>query len=1026
MNWLRSCLILFFLYPINLIGFQNDVNPVLDLTFEGSVFDSALNHTNITKFKELFTVDRKGNENDAFYFDGTKDSRLVIPYKRWDEGTSIWHDKNSYKKDSNLLMFWVKIDGFIDNEGDLEAIIFEKGNQSPIGTIGISPDKIVLNSMWSDLRRDVDIEFKTGVWYHLGFILDPNTETIRVYRNGSFVKEWVSTWFPTSDNGLLDLKIGNSVLTGSRFKGSLDDIKFYHTGNVENYIRIENDLMPVQRVDSTRVLNLKFNTDLTDSSITNNEVSNQGGLFVPDRFGNFDRAYEFKNQGDKLSINFEDSTKAFNDFSKFSITSWLKIDAFNENGSVIFQKPNYFRTAESYTPERNKTYQISQGFKFFINRNGRLSLLVDKSDNYLGGIRFTDGNLKVLPQNEWLHVAAVYDNGDFKLYINGELQSMWHKYISNSDWKNIKGGSMLIGNDSTSESTFFGQIDDLEIFDYTISSEEIAGMIDFTEPEKSFEPKELLFLPFDSVNSDKRIIFGDIELKSENFTIDRFNNVKGSYSFDSVSVPVQIKNMDSVYDSVSKGLTISSWIRIDSLRSFSFEDEYHSAIVSRIDQKYSDKFSFGVQVGNPHSYLESNESALFLDLNGIKLNAPSDKVQLGYWMHVAGTYDGGKAKLYINGELVAEEEFRIKLNLSNSGVFIGSEENGTAPFFGSMDELRVYNYPIEQEEIQDFYNDRFKGYELGRKELIKLNFNNSLADSSSYSHSFDFGQTALTFSEDRFNNQDSALLIDGLNSSIFLQDSDSILDSLSSSMTATMWVKLNSEGTQHTAATLLSRDDGDMNQYSIKLERGKNSNSNLRQLVFSIGGVELMYIDEPLQSDKWFHVAVSYDGLKMKLYLNGVLRKEFKYSGIIRVNDSRLILGNNRDKSAPFTGSIDDFGLYSYALEDSVIASMIDVEVINVSNEEVFDTPSSVHLHQNYPNPFNPTTQIKFSIPFSDLVNLTVYDIIGRKVKVLINKKLPSGDHQIYFNATDLSSGVYIYRLQTSTTILSKKMTLIK
>ena len=1026
MNCLKSCLLLFFLYPISLFGFQSDIKPVLDLAFEGSVFDSALNHTNITKFKELYTDDRNGDENNAFYFDGTSNSRFVIPYKRWDEGTSIWNDEYSYKKDPNLFMFWIRIDEFLDNEGDLEAIVFEKGSQSPTGTIGITPEKILLNSMWGDLRRDIDIEFNTGVWYHLGFVIDPNTETIRVYRDGLFIEELFSTWFPTSSSGYYDLKVGNSALTNAKFKGALDEIKFYHTGDVENIIRKENNLNPFMRVDSTQILGLSFSTNLDDSSIVDNKVSNTGGTFVKDRFGKQNQAFTFDEVNDRLSIDFEDSTKAFNDLSQFSITSWVKIKSFNENGSVIFQKPNYFRTGESSSPEKEKTYQISQGFRFYINKYGRPSLLIDKSEESKGQIFFTNGNLKNLPQNEWHHVAAVYENGDFKLFINGELQPIQSKYVSNNDWIDIKGESMLIGNNSTSESAFFGQIDELQIFDYPISSQYIAEMIDYVEPEKSIDPRELLYLPFDSAKTESRIVFGDLELKPDNFTIDRFNTFNNAYNFKPDSELLKIENMGALYDSVYKGISISTWVRIDSLKPISHEGKNHSVIISRIDQQYSDKFSLSVEKGNPYSFEDRNKNTLTFDLNGIKIWTSSDKVQSGYWMHVVGTYDGEKARLYLNGDLETERDFRLKLNLSKSNIFIGNQEGGNAPLFGSLDDLKMYNYAIKKEEINRFYEDRFLGYELGKKELIKLNFNNSLTDSSSYSHSFDFGQTVLTFSEDRFNNQDSALYIDGLKSNIFLEDSDSILDSLSRSMTATMWVKINSEETNLAATTLLSRDDGDLNQYSIKLEREEHSNSNLRQLVFSIGGVELKYIDEPLQSDKWFHIAASYDGIMMRLYLNGILRKEFNYSGLIRVNNSRLKLGNDSFNTTPFVGSIDDFSMYSYALSDSVIASMIDVDVVKVSNEEVLEVPEKVHLHQNFPNPFNPSTQIEFTLPAADIVNITVYDILGREVKVLTNEKLGSGSHQISFNATNLSSGVYIYRLQTSTTVISKKMTLIK
>ncbi|MBN1153820.1 T9SS type A sorting domain-containing protein [candidate division KSB1 bacterium] len=88
--------------------------------------------------------------------------------------------------------------------------------------------------------------------------------------------------------------------------------------------------------------------------------------------------------------------------------------------------------------------------------------------------------------------------------------------------------------------------------------------------------------------------------------------------------------------------------------------------------------------------------------------------------------------------------------------------------------------------------------------------------------------------------------------------------------------------------------------------------------------------------------------------------------------------------------------------------------------------PADFSLMQNYPNPFNPTTTIRFTLAKTENAVLTVYDLLGRKVAVLVNNKLDAGDHSISFDASDLSSGIYIYRLQTEAQTLTKKMTLLQ
>lgn len=90
------------------------------------------------------------------------------------------------------------------------------------------------------------------------------------------------------------------------------------------------------------------------------------------------------------------------------------------------------------------------------------------------------------------------------------------------------------------------------------------------------------------------------------------------------------------------------------------------------------------------------------------------------------------------------------------------------------------------------------------------------------------------------------------------------------------------------------------------------------------------------------------------------------------------------------------------------------------------ESPSSITLEQNYPNPFNPTTSIRFALRTSDFARLAVYDLLGREVAVLVNEVLPEGEHKIDFDASNLASGVYLYRLESSGRSVMKRMTLLK
>lgn len=98
----------------------------------------------------------------------------------------------------------------------------------------------------------------------------------------------------------------------------------------------------------------------------------------------------------------------------------------------------------------------------------------------------------------------------------------------------------------------------------------------------------------------------------------------------------------------------------------------------------------------------------------------------------------------------------------------------------------------------------------------------------------------------------------------------------------------------------------------------------------------------------------------------------------------------------------------------------------STSTERYADIPRDIQLMQNYPNPFNPTTNIEFSLPYSAHAQLEVFDMLGQRAAVLVNETLSAGAHTAVFNASDLSSGVYLYRLQVGNQVQTRKLTLIK
>jgi len=90
------------------------------------------------------------------------------------------------------------------------------------------------------------------------------------------------------------------------------------------------------------------------------------------------------------------------------------------------------------------------------------------------------------------------------------------------------------------------------------------------------------------------------------------------------------------------------------------------------------------------------------------------------------------------------------------------------------------------------------------------------------------------------------------------------------------------------------------------------------------------------------------------------------------------------------------------------------------------DIPYTFTLFANYPNPFNPTTTIKFSVPGTHFVTLQVFDMLGREIETLVNEEKSVGNYELKFDGSNLTSGIYFYRLQAGNFVETKKLILLK
>jgi hypothetical protein len=125
-------------------------------------------------------------------------------------------------------------------------------------------------------------------------------------------------------------------------------------------------------------------------------------------------------------------------------------------------------------------------------------------------------------------------------------------------------------------------------------------------------------------------------------------------------------------------------------------------------------------------------------------------------------------------------------------------------------------------------------------------------------------------------------------------------------------------------------------------------------------------------------------------------------------------------------------GLYAFpGGADTVRASQMFLRVAPIVfttsvGEQGVNTPGAYTISQNYPNPFNPATKIDYTVAKAGPVSIKVYTTLGQEVATLVNETLAPGHYQVTFDGTDLSSGVYIYKMTAGSYVHSRKMMLVK
>ncbi len=831
--------------------------------FNGSAKDQTTYENHATVHGATLTQDRFGVANHAFLFDGEMSS-ITAPNAVQLESPTV------------TVSFWVRVDDLPDQG---EVYLLSHGGWQERWKISLpSHGKPVWTTNHENGISDMDSGtnfLQEGNWTHVVMVHDGAKDII--YFDGGLVAE--KDVVGNLNNTTYPLGIGyNPIENNLFFTGALDDVAIYNGALSASEVQA---LYAEQSTPPTfpqgLVASYEFDGNLLDDSDYENHARGTDVTFVPDRFGFGRQAVEFN--GTTSEVTAANSAQLNSPFTSVS----------------FFIKPNSL-------PATGEAFVASFGgwqerWKISLPSHGKLVW----TTNHVNGISDMDaGDGNALEVNEWTHVVMVHSAAKDFIYINGVLAAE----------KNVIGAlnstthPLGIGYNPIDGGNYFdGAIDNFQIFNRALTGLDVDNLYnELLVPNPDPGPGPLVAnFPFSGDLSDETIYKNDGEGKEAHFSADRFGYANNALHLDGTyGVTVaNTKQYNSDYTSVS------FWINLDELPATGevyllshggWQERWKISLPSHGKPVWTTHHTAGI------SDMDSGNTAL----------VP------GNWTHVVVSHGPVQDKIYIDGVLVASKDVGNALARTNYDLGIGYNPiDGGNYMKGSIDEVRLYNRDLTDQEVADLYAEQFTAPIFVGDVVADYPLNGSGEDVSAFhNHGKVSGAIAA---RDRFSRANHAMEFDG---------TDDITAANSPQLntphaTVAFWVNVNNLPANGEA--YLISFGGWQQRYKISLPaHGKpvwttNHTNGISDM--DSGDANL------LSAGTWTHLAFVHDGVKDLIYFNGQLAAEKDVVGDLNNTVHPFAMGYNViDGGSYFDGSLDDVLVYDRGLSAA--------EILDLYNEQ--------------------------------------------------------------------------------------------